>query len=197
MSKPPTSTVGFWDDHYRSGTMPWDLGDVPAEVTCFLKEQGRIGSILVPGCGSAYEVKAFRHWGNQAIGIDVSNEAVMRARKIVGKENAGHLRHGDFFHMNFREAPFAAVYERAFHCALPPSLQKNYADRVHALLKPAGLLFGYFLYGFETEPPPYPMLPSKETTAFHPKFELLENRPSSHPLPLFRGLERWQVWRRR
>jgi SAM-dependent methyltransferase len=187
----------FWNECYRSGRTPWDFGGVPADFQSFLVERGKLGRVLVPGCGLAYEVRELLRRGNEALGIDLSNEAVTRAKALLGETGQEAVCQADFFEAPLPEASFGAVYERTFLCALPPALAMKYPKRVRSLLRPGGLLIGYFLYGEEEEPPPYPMPPEEEHTAFQEDFDMLVSRPSSDPLPLFAGMEFWQVWRRR
>ncbi len=187
----------FWNERYRSGHTPWDFGGVPADFRSFLVEGGKLGRVLIPGCGSAYEVRELLEKGNEAIGVDLSHEAVIQARSILGDVGGEALCQADFFEAPLPEASFDAVYERTFLCALPPDLAMKYPKRIQSLLRPGGLLMGYFLYGEEKDPPPYPMPPEKEQTAFLEAFDLLVSRPSSDPLPIFAGMEFWQVWKRR
>lgn len=187
----------FWDERYRTGKTPWDFGGLPEDLALFLERNPRLGHVLVPGCGSAYEVKALLEVGNEVLGIDLSEEAIRRALDLLGEEHRQVLCQGDFFEMALPEGHFDAIYERTFLCALPPDYRSAYSTRAHKLLKPGGLLFGYFLYGEEPEPPPSPMDPAEEQTAFQEFFDLVVTRPSKDPLPIFEGMERWQVWRRR
>lgn len=189
--------IRFWDDRYRTGRTPWDFGRAPLDLLQFLSKWNRLGRVLVPGCGSGYEVKTLLAAGNEVVAIDLSAEAVARARAWLAEAAADVVRREDFFEVAFAEGSFGAIYERTFHCALPLSLRPAYFERVRRLLKPGGLLFGYFLYGHEAEPPPYPMAAEEERSAFARHFDLLESRPSQDALPLFAGMERWQVWRLR
>jgi SAM-dependent methyltransferase len=186
----------FWDERYREGKTPWDYGRVPPEFQEYLSLQPPPLRLLVPGCGSGYEIAAAVELGHDAVGIDLSDQAVVRARGRLGAVSHRALV-GDFFKHRFEEASFDLIYERTFLCALPPALRPDYVGRMQQLLKPGGLLAGYFIYGTEPEPPPYPLAPGEENELIAPFFELIESRPSKEPLPLFAGMERWQVWRRR
>jgi hypothetical protein len=86
------------------------------------------------------------------------------------------------------------IYERTFLCALPPDLWPAYVKRMAQLLSSGGKLVGIFLYGDQTEPPPYPSSPEKASELFREKFFLIKNVPGSDSLPIFQGNERWQEW---
>ena len=102
---------------------------------------------------------------------------------------------GNFFTHHFTAAPFDLVYERTFLCSLPTSLWKDYATRVAELLRPGGTLAGFFFYGEEPEPPPYPLTKEKAAEIFASRFELQTSEPVTDSLSVFRGTEKWQEWR--
>ncbi len=49
----------FWTSRYVAGKTPWDFGGVPAALKSFLTRSSAPGRVLIPGCGSGYEVQAF------------------------------------------------------------------------------------------------------------------------------------------
>ena len=187
---------GFWDQRYRSGRIAWDLGGVPQALTGFLARRHPEGRVLVPGCGSGYEIPAFHAGGWDVFGIDFSAAAVDRARRLVGPL-ADRILHGDFFSHPFAAGGFAVVYERTFLCSLPPALQPAYFRRMAELVRPGGVLCGFFFFGPEGEPPPYPIAPDELRRSLAGSFELLVDDAVADSLPLYAGKERWQVWRRR
>ena len=103
----------------------------------------------------------------------------------------------DFFTHDFKAAPFDLIYERTFLCSLPPSLWETYVARVAELLRPNGALAGFFFYGTNPEPPPYPLTEQKAADIFGGRFDLETTEPVSDSLPIFAGQEKWQEWRRR
>ncbi len=186
-----------WDERYRSGDTPWDFGGTPSDLRAFLSEKGPIGRVLVPGCGSGHDGRALLDAGNDVVAIDLSETAVQLARKRIGDDRAQAIFQADFFAADLGKNAFDAIYERTFLCALDPALRDRYLERIRELLKPGGWLFGYFLYGHEPDPPPYPMDPARETTAFSEYFDRKTSIPSRDPLPIFDGMERWQIWEKR
>ncbi len=89
-----SSRPEFWDVRYAAGDTPWDFHGVPAALKAFLKES-EPGSVLIPGCGAAYEVRAFHKAGWEVIAIDFSPVAVERARSELGAL-ASCVVQGDF-----------------------------------------------------------------------------------------------------
>jgi SAM-dependent methyltransferase len=188
--------AGFWDLRYEARFAPWDAGKVPERLRAFIAAQPRAGSALVPGCGSARDVAFLAEEGWNVLGIDFSAEAVAAARPLLGA-NADHVRQADFF-APLAEAPFALVYERAFLCALPRRLWSAWGARVAALVEPGGVLAGFFYFDAGDRGPPFPLHAQDELDALLvPAFDRAEDADVGDSISVFRGKERWQVWRRR
>src|SRR5688572_27008995 len=96
MPSPEDSTKQeFWDTRYSTGRTPWDFGGVPSALRAFLT-RAKPGRVLIPGCGSGYEVQAFHDAGFEVTAIDFSAAAVAQAAHILGPLH-GCVIKGDFF----------------------------------------------------------------------------------------------------
>jgi SAM-dependent methyltransferase len=182
----------FWNERYASNRMPWDLGGVPSLLVDFL---GRTqpGRVLIPGCGTGYEARAFARSGWQVDAVDFSPEAVRRAKEFLG-EDAHCVRQADFFGEE-HDRSFDLVYERTFLCSPPKSLWPSYSAQVRQALCPGGCLAGFFFFGPEPDPPPYPLGPDELAALLGPGFVQVEDLSVPDSLPLFQNKERWQVWK--
>ena len=193
-SKHDSSRPEFWDARFAGGKTPWDCHGVPDKLVNYLSRTPP-GRALIPGCGSAYEVAALHAAGWSIAAIDFSPVAVDRARSLLGP--LGNLVVcGDFFKHSYEQSSFDVVYERTFLCALPPQLWPDYAARMRQLIRPGGKLVGFFLYGEESEPPPYPLTTAQADELFGRDFILTQDEPVNDSLPVFAGKERWQEWTR-
>ena len=187
---------GFWDLRYEARFAPWDAARVPQRLRAFLAGRAPEGNVLVPGCGSARDVALFAESGWSVLGIDFSAAALAAAQAAIGA-HAARLRLGDFF-APIAEAPFALVYERAFLCALPRRLWRDWGKRVAELVGPGGLLAGFFYFDEGDRGPPFALHSQSELDALlDESFERVEDEPVADSIPVFQGKERWQVWRRR
>ena len=184
----------FWEQRYLSGRTPWDFQGVPQPLVDYLRKASGAGSVLIPGCGSGYEAKAFHEFGWRPLAIDFSPTAVRRARDVLGLL-APSVRQADFFAGSL-DGPHDLIYERTFLCSLPPERWPDYAARIAQLLRPGGVLTGIFYYGVDPEGPPFPISTDKARDLFA-AFELVEDHaiPADQSLPLFAGHERWRTWR--
>lgn len=188
-----TSVPEFWNKRYAEGKTPWDLHGIPKALSDFLMKTPPSGRVLIPGCGSGYDIKAFALAGWDVLGIDFSPIAVKQAKNIL-EENEHRVIEADFFECKASGCNF--IYERAFLCSLPPTLWQKYAATVSQLLDSGGKLIGIFLYGQEPEPPPFPLDESKASELFESSFRLTVNKPITDSLLVFQGRERWQEWTR-
>jgi SAM-dependent methyltransferase len=186
--------ASFWDLRYEARFAPWDAGRVPAQLAALVARE-RPAAALVPGCGSAYEVRALAEAGWRVLGIDFSAEALAAARAVLGPW-AGSLRQADFF-APLPEAPFDLVYERAFLCALPRRMWAHWALRMAEVVRPGGLLAGYFYFDEGERGPPFPLHSQAELDGLlATAFTREEDQPASDSIDVFAGRERWQAWRR-
>jgi SAM-dependent methyltransferase len=190
-----SSLPDFWDTRYLGGTTPWDAGGVPGALRRHAADFPRGARILVPGCGSGYEIAFLAGLGFDVAGIDFSAPAVARARQALGA-HASRVQQADFFAFGTPGA-FDLIYERAFLCALPRRMWGAYAQRCEELLRPAGRLAGFFFYDDNPRGPPFGTSEGELNALLEHAFERQADDPVEDSLPVFAGRERWQVWQRR
>ncbi|HWA25680.1 MAG TPA: methyltransferase domain-containing protein [Lacunisphaera sp.] len=188
----------YWNARYLNDDTPWDFDGVPADLKEFLQKRGKGAKVLIPGCGSGHEIKAFAEAGYEVTAIDFAPFAVDRARRMVGSALAENILLGDFFQYDFPGSSFDLIYERAFACAFTPDRRQAYRDRLAQLLKYRGLLIGYYYYKrpLLTEGPPFGFAWGTADDLFARYFILTKDEPVNDSLPLFAGRERWQERRR-
>src|SRR5690349_10728409 len=184
----------FWELRYAAAFAPWDAGRVPRRLLSFI-ESPPPQRVLVPGCGSAWDVRGFAEHGWDVTGIDFSSRAIEEARRILGPY-ASRVREADFF-APLEAAPFDVVYERALLCALPRRLWGDWGRRMAQLVRPGGLLAGFFYFDEGERGPPFPLHSQAELDALLAGNFLREaDQPVDDSIAVFRGKERWQAWRR-
>ncbi|WP_250501701.1 methyltransferase [Caballeronia sp. AZ7_KS35] len=187
------NSPGFWDERFGQHFTPWDQAGVPEMFKSFVASRSA-QSVLIPGCGSAYEALHLAERGWPVRAIDFSPAAVEAARAQLGA-HAGVVEEADFFAY---VPPFSPdwIYERAFLCALPKTRWQDYASRMAALLAPGALLAGFFFIGSTPKGPPFRIERAELDALLSPHFELIEDREVSNSIPVFAGRERWMTWRR-
>jgi len=194
MSREDAARPEFWEKRFREGFTPWDAGKIPAALEQFLKTEPRARRVLIPGCGSGYEVRAFAEAGLETLAIDFAPAAVERAQRTLGP--IAHLvRLEDFFEFDF-DRPFDLVYERAFLCSLPRPLRPRYVQRVIELLRPQGRIAGFFFFEDGERGPPFGLKVGELEMLLRDQFERIADAEVGDSIPIFAGKERWQVWSR-
>src|SRR5262245_34270851 len=201
MSQPPAASdedsfrTQFWVKRWEKDTLPWDLGRIPPNLVSFLgRSRAKPASVLIPGCGSGYEVRAFHHAGFDVEAIDFSGPAVAHARAVLGPLGDRVIQ-GNFFKYDFGAKRYGLIYERGFLCSFSPDYWTDYVARMSELLLPGGRLVGLFLYGHEPEPPPFPLTDETAAALFGKSFRLVNTeQAASDSVAVYQGMERWQEW---
>jgi hypothetical protein len=130
-----SSLPDFWDARDRERVMPWDASGIGPEFARSTSGLPPRTHVLVPGCGSAYEVSYLAEHDLDVLAIDFSSEALELARRNLACV-ADRLQLADFSALDCGEQPFDVIHERAFLCALPRKTWQRYAQRAAAPLKP-------------------------------------------------------------
>lgn len=94
-------------------------------------------SILDFGCGPGRDLAHFRSLGHEAVGLDGSEAFVEMARRHSGCE----VLHQDFLALDLPEARFDGVFANASLFHVPPEALPDVLAKLHASLKPGGVLF--------------------------------------------------------
>ena len=193
--KQDSSIPDFWETRYRTAVTPWDAGGVPHRLGIFLATETSGKTVLIPGCGSGYEIAAFAAAGHQVTAIDFSEAAVTRARQGLGAL-AERVIYGDFFTAELPIVGFDLVYERTFLCALPRRLWRAYARRTALLIRPGGWLAGFFFFDANDKGPPFGLRSGELEALLTPYFQRTTDEPIApeESISVLAGKERWQVW---
>ncbi len=139
-------TREFWEQRFAEGNTPWDRGAANPQLDTWLAAGAlKPCRILVPGCGSGYEVAALAQAGFDVTGLDYAPVAIARTRNLLAAANLNaELIEADALAWQ-PPRPFDAIYEQTCLCALYPDQWRDYADQLHRWLVPGGKLFALFV----------------------------------------------------
>ena len=133
-----TSTIGHYRSmasDYRDGTWNHDVSqNIKALLTAIAGTPPY--RILDLGCGPGRDLVAFRDLGHEAVGLDGCPEFVDMARAVSGCE----VWQQDLFAMTLPPASFDGVFANAVLFHVPSQALPVVLDRLHAALKPDGVL---------------------------------------------------------
>lgn len=189
-----SSRPEFWESRYRDGVIPWDAGKVPESLPGFARTLVPGARVLIPGCGSGYEAAYLAQNKFHVLAIDFSPAAVAAARRTLG-DRADIVRLADFFADDLGD-PFDVIYERAFLCALPRTMWDSYATRCAELLKPNGVIAGFFFFAQTPKGPPFGTSAAELKALLGRDFSKTQDEAVADSIDVFAGKERWMVWQR-
>lgn len=146
----------YWNNRYASNTIGWDIGEPSTPIKEYIEQlQNKNISILIPGCGNAYEAAFLLEKGFTNITlVDISELLVSELKNKFSKFLNQEI---SIFHANFFELKnwqFDLIVEQTFFCAIHPTLRQKCVEQYANLLNPEGKVVGLlFNKEFETNPP--------------------------------------------
>jgi methyl halide transferase len=150
------SDKDYWEDRWQQQQTGWDLGEVSPPLKQYIDGLADKNlSILIPGCGNAYEAEYLLRNGFTNITlIDIAPAAVVSlTQKLLRFIQSGNLLvlNEDFFE---HSGKYDLILEQTFFCAVRPKLRTAYAHKMSELLNEGGKLVGLlFDKNFEGGPP--------------------------------------------
>ncbi|MFN8263694.1 MAG: methyltransferase domain-containing protein [Chitinophagales bacterium] len=145
----------FWDNLWQNKITGWDLNAVSPPLQLYFDSMTcKNKSILIPGCGNAYEAIFLLENGFKNVTvIDIAptlvQQLLSKLAKYAGKELT--IICGDFFK---HTGQYDFIIEQTFFCALDRNLRTAYAIKMKELLKETGKLAGLlFDKEFKDGPP--------------------------------------------
>ena len=191
-----------WRQAWKTGVTPWDAGASPPALRGLL-DRGAVpsGRVLVPGCGTGYDLATLAREDREVVGIDLSDDA-RTAFLAEHPSLPGSVVYEvtDFF--SYAPARgFDFVWDYTFFCALDPDQRSAWSQTMTRLVEPAGVL-ATLLFPFE-DPisdragPPWPINTEMVRNYVEDAFEELDTAEVEHTHPGREGKERLALWRRR
>ncbi|MFU1856727.1 methyltransferase domain-containing protein [Sphingobacterium sp. NGMCC 1.201703] len=187
----------YWDSRYKNRETGWDIGYAsPALIEYAETVIPKEASILIPGCGNAYEAKALLESGFENITLlDIAPTLVHQVQKNFGEAAQVRVICQDFFEHGEK---YDYILEQTFFCALDPSLRKKYSNKIAELLHPNGILAGLlFNREFDSEGPPFGGKKSGYQQLFQKDFHILKMEDCSNSIPQRQGSELFIVLKRK
>ncbi len=185
-----------WEARYQTRDMPWEKGGPSPGLVDFLARHASLarGTVLVPGCGTGHDARAWAGAGFTVTGYDIAPSAVQLCRE--GTAAAGlsaEFIRGDFL-ANPAPRLFDWIFEHTLFCAIQPRQRDDYVRAVTRWLKPGGSYLAVNYLIPDKDGPPFGTTRQELWDRFSPRFDLLEEWvPRSYPNRT--GLELMLWWR--
>jgi methyl halide transferase len=188
-----TLSPEYWEARWQKGEIGWDIGYASPAITAYADQLPHKNiSILIPGCGNAYEALYLLENGFTNITLlDISPEAVGRIGKNLDEQKV-QIICGDFFS---HEGQYDLMIEQTFFCALPVAARSGYAKKSASLLKENGKIAGLlFNRHFEQDGPPFGGTAEEYKSLFEPYFNLLKMEACTSSIPQRQGNELFVIF---
>jgi cyclopropane fatty-acyl-phospholipid synthase-like methyltransferase len=187
-----------WEKRYQTGDTPWEKGEPSPGLVDFLATHPQLkhGTVLIPGCGTGHDVRAWSKAGFHATGYDLAPSAIELCKeKTKAAGLNANFAIGNFLYDEASQR-FDWIFEHTLFCAIAPERRDDYVKAVLRWLKPDGqyLAVNYFIP--DKDGPPFGTTREEQIKSFSPHFDLLEDWvPRSYPNRT--GLERMFWWKRK
>jgi SAM-dependent methyltransferase len=161
----------WWDDSYRDGTAPWDIGR-PQAAFARLAEDGRwSGTVLDAGCGSGEHTLLAASLGLSALGVDVAETALeMALAKWKERGGPAEFAYADALHLERLDRTFDTVLDCGLFHTFAGEEQRAYVASLAAVTEPGASLFVLcFREGAPETEGPHPISESELHAAFAPE----------------------------
>lgn len=179
----------YWNKRWENEDTLWDIGYAAPAITHHLgKLTDKNISILIPGCGNAYEAEFLAATGFTNITlIDIAPHAVKRLQVKFAHQPAIKVICEDFFQ---HQRQYQLIIEQTFFCALAPQLRPIYAFKMAKLLAKGGILTGLlFNKQFTHDGPPFGGDANTYKSLFEPYFVLQVFETCTNSIPQRQGAE--------
>ena len=136
-----------WERRYRVGDMPWDKGAPAPPLLEWLATRGAMrGSVLVPGCGLGYDVRAIAAASPEArvVGLDLAPMRWIGRVNFLRPEAERYEQADSLICLIELTNSFDWIFEHTCFCAIQIEQRQNYVRSVVQALRAEGLLLAMF-----------------------------------------------------
>ncbi|MFL3662630.1 MAG: methyltransferase domain-containing protein [Flavobacteriales bacterium] len=179
----------FWNERYEKCETGWDIGYISTPLKDYFDQlTDKEMTILIPGCGNAYEAEYLNQLGfKNVVVLDFSKHALQQFKQRVPTFPEHHLIGEDFFK---HQGAYDLMVEQTFFCALHPSLRAKYAEHTASLLKSKGKLVGLLFDDvLNTDHPPFGGNKAEYLSHFSPYFDVAIMETATNSIPPRAGRE--------
>jgi len=187
-----------WEARYQTNDMPWEKGEPSPSLVDFLAAHPQLprDKVLVPGCGTGHDVRAWAAAGFAVTGCDIASSAIRLAQeKTVAAGLSAQFILGDFL-TDAAPGPYDWIFEHTLFCAIDPPRRDDYVRAVIRRLKPGGSYLAVNYLIPDKDGPPFGTTRQEQMDRFSPHFDLqAEWVPRSYPNRT--GLELMLWWKKK
>jgi SAM-dependent methyltransferase len=130
-----------WDDSYRSGPAPWDLGRPQPAIVRLADRDAFAGSVLDAGCGTGEHALDLAARGCEVLGVDVAPTAIEQAReKAAARQIDATFLVADALHLERLGRTFDRVLDVGLFHTFEDDERGTYVDSLASVTRPGSVL---------------------------------------------------------
>ncbi len=177
----------YWNQRYQHQQTGWDIGGPSTPLITFTEGYAdKTATILLPGCGNAYEAAQLLQQGFSNITLlDLSSVVTSQLRQQFSGTPVQIVNEDFFEHTD----SYDLILEQTFFCALHPSLRKKYVHKMAELLKPGGTLAGVLFNRTFEGGPPFGGSKEEYEELFSPELRIKKMELCTNSIPPRQGAE--------
>ena len=143
----------FWmSDGYRDDQAMWQAGERDFNIICAGLENTHQLAALDLGCGVGRLLKTAASRFHHVVGIDVSNEALTKAREFLSSQDNVEVVLGNGVDLSsFSDSSLDIVYSFAALTSVPSAVAARYIGEVNRILRDGGIFRLQFYLGAEQQ----------------------------------------------
>jgi len=166
----PSLDSDYWQNLWVAQRTQWDIGYAsPAIIDFMAQYPDKHASVLIPGCGNAYEAQALLDMGYTSLTLlDIAPKAIEILQNRFQDQKGIKILCEDYFtHIG----KYDVIIEQTFFCAINPDRRNEYVHKASSLLHPEGRIIGVlFDRFFEAPGPPFGGSTASYKKLFEPEF---------------------------
>jgi SAM-dependent methyltransferase len=172
-SRQPTSherLTGLpWDESYRGGPAPWDIGGPQPAIVRLAFEGVFTGAVLDVGCGTGENALHVASSRLSVLGVDVAETALAIARAKADERGiTAEFAAADAFDLGCLDRTFETVLDCGLFHTLDADERPRYVASLASVTEHAGTLYVLCFSGDGPDTGPHPVSREALNAAFHP-----------------------------
>ncbi len=159
----------LWDDSYRDGPAPWDIGQPQPAISRLAREGGFAGAVLDAGCGTGENALLVASLGLPVLGFDVAETALAMAReKADARGIKAEFVFADALQLESLRRKFKTVLDCGLFHTFNAEERLKYVESLAAVTESNGVAYVLCFSDEGPETGPHPISQENLRAAFNP-----------------------------